>query len=138
MAWSILTRCRTIIGDIPRVRHTYDRKRVPKLYVRVEGVLDFSFLDIPVLDEWNYPRHSRGVTEVPGLYAVGLPWLTKHASATLALVGEDSRYVAENIAGRNRGANLLFAVRRNAKPGHSYPFLRYGASWLIRTTLRVH
>ncbi len=34
--------------------------------------LDFSFLDIPVLDEWNYPRHSRGVAEVAGLYAVGL------------------------------------------------------------------
>ncbi|WP_258191015.1 hypothetical protein [Arthrobacter sp. PAMC25284] len=25
--------------------------------------LDFSILDIPVLDEWNYPRHHRGVTE---------------------------------------------------------------------------
>ncbi|HJW01385.1 MAG TPA: NAD(P)/FAD-dependent oxidoreductase [Arthrobacter sp.] len=62
--------------------------------------LDFSFLDIPVLDEWNYPRHSRGVTEVPGLYAVGLPWLTRHASASLALVGEDAEYVAEHIAAR--------------------------------------
>ncbi|WP_426976368.1 hypothetical protein ACQCSU_16625 [Pseudarthrobacter sp. O4] len=62
--------------------------------------LDFSFLDIPVLDEWNYPRHSGGVTEVEGLYAVGLPWLTRHASATLALVGEDARYVAGHIAGR--------------------------------------
>ncbi|HEU4668662.1 MAG TPA: NAD(P)/FAD-dependent oxidoreductase [Arthrobacter sp.] len=61
--------------------------------------LDFSFLDFPVLDEWNYPRHSRGVTEVPGLYAVGLPWLTRHASATLALVGDDAKYVASHIAG---------------------------------------
>ena len=26
--------------------------------------LDFGFLDIPVLDQWNYPHHSRGVTEV--------------------------------------------------------------------------
>lgn len=32
--------------------------------------LDFSILYIPVLDEWNYPRHSRGVTEHPGVYAV--------------------------------------------------------------------
>jgi putative flavoprotein involved in K+ transport len=61
--------------------------------------LDFSFLDIPVLDGWNYPRHSRGVTEVTGLYAVGLPWLTRHASATLALVGDDAKYVAGHIAG---------------------------------------
>lgn len=62
--------------------------------------LDFGFLDIPVLDEWNYPRHSRGVTEVPGLYAVGLPWLTKHASSTVAAVGMDAEYVAGHLAGR--------------------------------------
>ncbi len=62
--------------------------------------LDYSFLDIPVLDEWNYPRHTRGVTEVPGLYAVGLPWLTRHLSATLALVSDDAKYVAEHLAAR--------------------------------------
>nr|WP_142045569.1 NAD(P)/FAD-dependent oxidoreductase [Arthrobacter sp. SLBN-100] len=63
--------------------------------------LDFSFLDIPLLDEWNYPRHSQGVTEVPGLYAVGLPWLTRHASATLGLVGDDAQHVVEHLAGRS-------------------------------------
>lgn len=62
--------------------------------------LDFGFLDVPVLDDWNYPRHRRGVTEVPGLYAVGLPWLTKHLSATLSVVGDDAEFVAEHIAGR--------------------------------------
>lgn len=61
--------------------------------------LDFSFLDIPVLDEWNYPRHVRGVTDVTGLYAVGLPWLTRHLSATFGLVGDDAEYVAGHIAG---------------------------------------
>jgi putative flavoprotein involved in K+ transport len=62
--------------------------------------LDFGFLDIPVLDEWNYPRHVRGVTEVPGLYAVGLPWLTRHASSTVAAVGVDAEYVVGHLAGR--------------------------------------
>ncbi|MET3719279.1 NAD(P)-binding domain-containing protein [Arthrobacter sp. UYEF21] len=62
--------------------------------------LDFSFLDIPVLDQWNYPRHTRGVTEVPGLYAVGLPWLTKHLSATLSVVGADAEFMAEHLAAR--------------------------------------
>jgi putative flavoprotein involved in K+ transport len=61
--------------------------------------LDFSILDIPVLDEWNYPRHSRGVTEHPGLYAVGLPWLTGQASALVAGVGRDAEYIAGRIAG---------------------------------------
>ncbi|MDE8667631.1 NAD(P)/FAD-dependent oxidoreductase [Pseudarthrobacter sp. H3Y2-7] len=61
--------------------------------------LDNSILDMPVLDEWDYPRHTRGVTEVPGLYAVGLPWLTRHASATLPGVGPDAEFIAEHIAG---------------------------------------
>lgn len=61
--------------------------------------LDFSILDIPVLDEWNYPRHSRGVTEHPGLYAVGLPWLTGQGSSIFAGVGRDAKYIAEHIAG---------------------------------------
>jgi putative flavoprotein involved in K+ transport len=60
--------------------------------------LDNSILDMPVLDEWNYPRHARGVTEVPGLYAVGLPWLTRHFSAALPGVGPDAEFIAEHIA----------------------------------------
>lgn len=62
--------------------------------------LDFGILDIPVLDEWNYPRHHRGITEHPGLYVVGLPWLNGHWSAIVAGVGRDAAYVAEHIAAR--------------------------------------
>ncbi|BCW51092.1 hypothetical protein [Arthrobacter sp. StoSoilB13] len=28
--------------------------------------LDLSFIDIPVLDEWGYPKQTAGVTEQPG------------------------------------------------------------------------
>jgi putative flavoprotein involved in K+ transport len=62
--------------------------------------LDFGWVDLPVFDEWNYPRHTRGVTTHPGLYAVGLPWLHSIASAVLAGVGTDAAYIAEHIAGR--------------------------------------
>lgn len=62
--------------------------------------LDFGFLDAPVLDQWNYPRNSRGVTGVPGHYAVGLLWLTRSASSTVAGVRADAEYAAGHIAGR--------------------------------------
>lgn len=65
--------------------------------------LDFSWVDLPVFDEWGYPRHARGVTTHPGLYAVGLPWLHTIASAVLAGVGDDAAYVAEHIADRRAG-----------------------------------
>ncbi|WP_115786920.1 flavin-containing monooxygenase [Arthrobacter silvisoli] len=60
--------------------------------------LDMGIVDIPVLDEWNYPRHTRGVTQYPRLFAVGLPWLTGHYSPLLGGVGLDAEYLAGRIA----------------------------------------
>ncbi|UKA59815.1 flavin-containing monooxygenase [Arthrobacter sp. FW306-2-2C-D06B] len=62
--------------------------------------LDLGFVDIPVLDAWSYPRQVRGVTECPGLYVVGLPWLTGHYSSIVGGVGVDAEYVAGQVAGR--------------------------------------
>ncbi len=61
--------------------------------------LDFQFVDMPLVDEWGYPRHSKGVTEIRGLYVVGLPWLTRHYSAIVGGVGLDAEYVAGRVAG---------------------------------------
>ena len=60
--------------------------------------LDFSWVELPIFDEWGYPRHVRGVTEQPGLYAVGLPWLHSEPSSVIAGVGADAAHVVEHIA----------------------------------------
>lgn len=59
--------------------------------------LDFGWVDLPVLDEWGYPRHVRGVTTCPGLYAVGLPWLHSEPSSVLAGVGADAAYIVDHL-----------------------------------------
>jgi putative flavoprotein involved in K+ transport len=59
--------------------------------------LDFGWVDLPVLDEWGYPRHTRGVTTYPGLYAVGLPWLYSEPSSVFAGVGADAAHVVEHL-----------------------------------------
>jgi putative flavoprotein involved in K+ transport len=66
--------------------------------------LDFGWVDLPVFDEVGYPRHVRGVTEHPGLYAVGLPWLHSEPSAVFAGVGADAAHVVSHIAARSRAA----------------------------------
>ena len=67
--------------------------------------LDFGWVDLPVFDEWGYPRHERGVTVYPGLYAVGLPWLYSEPSFVFAGVGSDAEHVVAHIKGsRVRGA----------------------------------
>jgi putative flavoprotein involved in K+ transport len=68
--------------------------------------LDFGWVDLPVLDEWGYPRHTRGVTVHPGLYAVGLPWLHSEPSSVFAGVGADAAHVVEHLA-THRGIHAV-------------------------------
>jgi putative flavoprotein involved in K+ transport len=58
---------------------------------------DYSWIDVPVLDEHGRPRHRRGVTEVPGLYFLGLSWQYTRGSALLGWVGEDAEFIAGKI-----------------------------------------
>lgn len=59
--------------------------------------LDFSWVQLPIFDDWGYPRHQRGVTEHAGLYAVGLPWLYSEPSSVFAGVGADAAHVVEHL-----------------------------------------
>ncbi|HEX3775737.1 MAG TPA: MSMEG_0569 family flavin-dependent oxidoreductase [Polyangiaceae bacterium] len=63
---------------------------------------DFSWVRAPVLDERGFPRHARGVTEVEGLYFLGLPWLYTWGSGRFSGVGRDAGYVVEHIAAAQR------------------------------------
>ena len=59
---------------------------------------DFSWIDIAAFDEMGFPRAHRGVTGIPGLGFVGLPWLHTRKSPLLLGVGEDAAYVAGAVA----------------------------------------
>ena len=58
---------------------------------------DFGWIDLPVFDERGYPRYERGVTEVPGLYFVGLHWLHTWGSGLFYHVGRDAKYVVNHL-----------------------------------------
>jgi putative flavoprotein involved in K+ transport len=58
---------------------------------------DFSWIDLPVFDERGYPRYTRGVTEIPGLYFCGLHWMHTQGSGLFYGVGEDAEYVVAHL-----------------------------------------
>ncbi|CAN7445427.1 NAD(P)-binding domain-containing protein [Bradyrhizobium sp. LjRoot220] len=62
--------------------------------------VDFGWIDLPVRDGSGEPRHRSGVTEVPGLYFLGLPYLSKLYSAFLSGVDDDAAVLADHIAAR--------------------------------------
>ena len=70
---------------------------------------DFSWVKADVLDARGFPRHDRGITEVEGLYFLGLPWLYTWGSGRFSGVGRDAGFVVEQIAAARRGAALAAA-----------------------------
>jgi putative flavoprotein involved in K+ transport len=62
--------------------------------------VDFGWIDVPVLDGHGKPVHRRGITDVPGLYFLGLQWLSRLNSSFLSGVGDDAAALADHIAAR--------------------------------------
>jgi putative flavoprotein involved in K+ transport len=59
---------------------------------------DFSWIDLPILDENGGLRHRRGVTDVPGLFFLGLTWQWTRGSALIGWVKDDAAFLAQRTA----------------------------------------
>ena len=59
---------------------------------------DFSWLKADAFDEKGAPIHQRGVSNVPGIYFLGLPWQSRRGSTFLWGVWHDAKFVADQIA----------------------------------------
>jgi putative flavoprotein involved in K+ transport len=83
---------------------------IPALNLRREGIgaviwatgfrLDFGWIGLDLFEADGRPRHRDGVTQVPGLYFVGLPWLSCRGSAFIWGAWKDAERLAGLIAGR--------------------------------------
>lgn len=60
--------------------------------------VDFSWLNVAAFDEDGRPNHQRGVSAEPGIYFLGLPWLSCRASSFIWGVWHDAKYLADHIA----------------------------------------
>ena len=59
---------------------------------------DYSWIDLPIFDPDGRLRHRRGVTDVPGLYFLGLTWQHTRGSALIGWVKDDAQFIAQRIA----------------------------------------
>jgi putative flavoprotein involved in K+ transport len=78
---------------------------------------DDSWIRVPVFDGRGYPTHRRGVTSVPGLYFVGLPWQHTWGSGRFGGVADDAAYLVEQIAARRMqtGVRWIAGLPRSEK-----------------------
>jgi putative flavoprotein involved in K+ transport len=63
---------------------------------------DHSWIHVPGVVADGRVRHRRGVTDVPGLYFLGLSWQHTRGSALLGFVAADAAYLADRIAERHQ------------------------------------
>ena len=110
----------TLIGSSPRkLKRRYGVELKPRAIaasrrmvrfedgseVEADGVIwatgyrpDYSWIDLPIFDENGRLRHRRGVTDVPGLYFLGITWQWTRGSALIGWVREDATFIAREIA----------------------------------------
>lgn len=59
--------------------------------------VDFGWLQVDAVDAQGKPRHRRGVSSEPGVYFLGLPWLSHRGSSFIWGVWHDAKTIAEHI-----------------------------------------
>src|SRR5215831_14125149 len=78
---------------------------------------DHSWIHVPGVVQHGQVTHRRGVTEVPGLYFLGLTWQHTRGSALLGFVNDDAAYLAGRIAARQRAFLPAGTAAGMARPG---------------------
>ncbi|MGB1308165.1 MAG: flavin-containing monooxygenase, partial [Oceanihabitans sp.] len=58
---------------------------------------NFEWIEGVTLNDFKYPKNYRGVSDVKGLYFLGLPWLYTRGSATLGGVKKDAKFLSNYI-----------------------------------------
>lgn len=77
---------------------------------------EMSWIDLPLTIDGStgLPAHDRGVTDQPGLYFVGLPFLSRFASTLVGGVGADADRIATHIVRQPARVNPIAAVDERA------------------------
>jgi putative flavoprotein involved in K+ transport len=67
---------------------------------------DYSWLDVPVINQKGYLRHDGGVVDAPGMYALGLPVLRRRKSSFIYGAEDDARDVVDHLVGYLAGTTV--------------------------------
>jgi putative flavoprotein involved in K+ transport len=90
---------RTRIEDVPPLGLDFGRAGIKTILWATGFRPDYAWLEIPVLDRKGNIRHDGGVvTESPGLYVLGLPFLRRRKSTLIDGVGDDARDLSGHLA----------------------------------------
>ncbi len=90
--------------ESPPLSLDYEQAGITSIIWSMGFGTDYRWIEIPLFDGKGYPTHQRGVTNVPGVYFIGLPWQYTWGSGRFSGVAQDARYLANCIESRHSAA----------------------------------
>src|ERR1700726_4175430 len=91
---------------------------------------DYGWVKVGVFDGTGHPTHTRGVTAVPGLYFLGLPWLHTWGSGRFLGIARDAEYIVSCIVGPASRSGAGTGARTRLD-GTAVADWLAGADWII-------
>jgi putative flavoprotein involved in K+ transport len=95
------------IEELPNLRDGFDQPIIDHLDLAGAGIttivwgtgyrFDYSLVKLPVFDKDGFPIQDHGVSEIPGLYFAGIPWMPSERSGSLIGVDQATRHVVAHI-----------------------------------------
>ena len=86
-------------GEDGYIQSILETKNIRTVIAATGFNYDFSWIKPATLDDFGYPVTKKGVSDVPGLYFMGLNWMVKRKSGIIFGVAEDANYLAPIISG---------------------------------------
>ncbi|WP_175797830.1 flavin-containing monooxygenase [Burkholderia ambifaria] len=77
--------------------------------------LDYSWLNVDAFAANGKPQHQRGVSKEPGIYFLGLPWLSRRGSSFIWGVWHDAKHIADHIVTQRKYLDYHDASQRRAQ-----------------------
>jgi putative flavoprotein involved in K+ transport len=77
---------------------------------------EHGWIELPIFDQDGRVLHRRGITDVPGLFFLGLTWQHTRGSALLGWVKDDAAFISERIAA-NAGAQAAVEAAAGTSRG---------------------
>jgi putative flavoprotein involved in K+ transport len=76
---------------------------------------DYSWIDVPGVVDRGTVLHHRGITEVPGMSFIGLPWQHTRGSSLLGFVQHDAAWLVNRITASPPHASERSTQKENAR-----------------------
>ena len=75
--------------------------------------VDYRWMKVDTFDEAGRPVHHHGISAVPGIYFLGLPWQTRRGSSFIFGVWQDAKLLADHIASQHSYLTRIGAAKRS-------------------------